>query len=597
MGKYVGLIEIEQNKQNKYYNFNPIAIITDSNIKKLTDNAKKKLFKDSANAVINIENVNDNFKKMAEDKILLVFEFDAAALKEMRRNEDYYSNYRYGVKNPEELFKQGKIRYLDIDGNIQQKEEVLEKIKQTIEDKEAKIKALSEKYNEIIGKFEKVKKFELLVQDQGNQDENRKLEIKDNQFKRFDKVIEHIKKVFENKGFYYDDKVLKSFYLGLQTDQLILLMGRPGSGKTSLVREFAEIFDIKYENIAVQANWTDRSDLLGYHNPIEKSYVSTPFLDCLLKFWREAKEKENKDKLYFICLDEMNLSHIEYYFADFLSVLQEPDYDKRKIKLYSKHLRDSILKELQFVKIADEDISESIEHNETVSDEKWNEVYDLVKSQADVLKQKYYFELCRSLKMLCDYPYEINIPRNIKFIGTLNQDETTLDISPKVIDRSFVIRFDNAVEHTITSKSGEKDNQKYEKIKYKRITDYEKKEDTKIAKIEIFNVGQLYGETNNETKKNVIGDVIRYSKRMEKQTFSNDEYQRWCQIMGKTIVDDLLIASTVLPRIRYVGPTDYEYIVKELRGIIKDDGTMPKSNQVLNEILDETGKEIAFWRS
>lgn len=606
MGKYVGLIEIEQNKQNKYYNFNPIAIITDSNIKKLTVNEKKKLLKDSTNAVINLKNVNDSvlFKKMAEDKILLVFEFDAAALKEMKRDGKFYSNYRYAVEKPEELLEQGKIRYLDIDGNIQQKKEALEHLKTTIDAKEAEIKALNEKYKKknikykkIKGDYDNVKKFELLVQDQDNQDDNRKIEIKANPFKTFDKVIEHIKKVFENKGFYYDDKVLKSFYLGLQTDQLILLMGRPGSGKTSLVREFADVFGIKYENIAVQANWTDRSDLLGYYNPIEKSYVSTLFLDRLLKFWREAKEKENEDKLYFICLDEMNLSHIEYYFADFLTVLQEPDLNKRKIQLYSKHLRDSILKELQFIKIADEDISESIEHNETVSDEKWNEVYGLVKSQADILKQKYYFELCRSLKMLCDFPYELNIPPNIKFIGTLNQDETTLDISPKVIDRSFVIRFDNAVDHIITSESGEKDNQKYEKIEYKHITDYEKKEDTKIAKIEIFNVGQLYGETNNETKKNVIGDVIRYSKRMEKQTFSNDEYQRWCQIMGKTIVDDLLIASTVLPRIRYVGPTDYEYIVKELRGIIKDDGTMPKSNQVLNEILDETGKEIAFWRS
>ena len=217
---------------------------------------------------------------------------------------------------------------MDIDGNIQQKKEALEHLKTTIDAKEAEIKALNEKYKKknikykkIKGDYDNVKKFALLVQDQDNQDDNRKIEIKANPFKTFDKVIEHIKKVFENKGFYYDDKVLKSFYLGLQTDQLILLMGRPGSGKTSLVREFADVFGIKYENIAVQANWTDRSDLLGYYNPIEKSYVSTPFLDCLLRFWHEAKE--NEDKLFFICLDEMNLARVEYYLSDFLDYFLE----------------------------------------------------------------------------------------------------------------------------------------------------------------------------------------------------------------------------------------------------------------------------------
>jgi 5-methylcytosine-specific restriction endonuclease McrBC GTP-binding regulatory subunit McrB len=70
--------------------------------------------------------------------------------------------------------------------------------------------------------------------------------------------------------------------------------------------------------------------------------MSTDFLDTLLDYSHKAKN--HPEKLYFICLDEMNLAHIEYYFAEFLSVLQ--DKDEHRICLYSKHLREDILREI-----------------------------------------------------------------------------------------------------------------------------------------------------------------------------------------------------------------------------------------------------------
>ena len=377
-------------------------------------------------------------------------------------------------------------------------------------------------------------------------------------------------------------------------------MGRPGSGKTSLVREFADVFGIKYENIAVQANWTDRSDLLGYYNPIEKSYVSTPFLDCLLRFWHEAKE--NEDKLFFICLDEMNLSHIEYYFADFLSVLQEPDSNKRKIKLYSKHLRDSILKELQCIGIADEDISKSIKGNEMVSDEKWNKVYGIVKSQADILKQKYYFELCQSLKMLCDFPCEIDIPPKIKFIGTLNQDETTLDISPKVIDRSYIVRFTNLKETLAVSTDGGSISNENERIKYKYIKEYDENERKNKDEKEPFAVNQLYNNPSEKTDSKRIGNLVRYSQRIYKQTFGrviNDkdgkkfnEYEKWCKVIGQNEVDDYLLAATVLPRIKSAKGEN-----EETDAAIKELGELVKEYKLSKEIYDEINREdtVNFW--
>ncbi len=68
--------------------------------------------------------------------------------------------------------------------------------------------------------------------------------------------------------------------------------------------------------IPVQSSWTDKQDLLGYFNTIEKRYVPTPFLEAVLA----ARESEG---LHLICLDEMNLSHIEYYFAELLSAREQ----------------------------------------------------------------------------------------------------------------------------------------------------------------------------------------------------------------------------------------------------------------------------------
>ena len=81
-----------------------------------------------------------------------------------------------------------------------------------------------------------------------------------------------------------------------------------------LVKSFADAIGGKAFIIPVKPNWTSAEDLLGYYNPLEKKYLATPFLEALL-------EAQNNPTIpYFICLDEMNLARIEYYFADFLSL-------------------------------------------------------------------------------------------------------------------------------------------------------------------------------------------------------------------------------------------------------------------------------------
>ena len=131
--------------------------------------------------------------------------------------------------------------------------------------------------------------------------------------------INYIKKylgVNYQKNLYYSEEILEQFYGALCTNQLLILSGSPGTGKTSLVEGFSEAIGSNLKIIAVQPNWTDNQDLLGFYNPIEKTYVSTPFLDAIIE------AKENPEKLYIICLDEMNLAQVEFYFSEFLSKLQ-----------------------------------------------------------------------------------------------------------------------------------------------------------------------------------------------------------------------------------------------------------------------------------
>lgn len=176
---------------------------------------------------------------------------------------------------------------------------------------------------------------------------------------------------------YIPDRLIIRFISSLLTKPFVILTGLSGSGKTKLAQAFA-MWICEEENqyciVPVGADWTNREPLLGFPNALKPEEYVKPdnrVLDLII----EANINQNKP--YFLILDEMNLSHVERYFADFLSVMET----KRKIALHS-------------------------------GDKVWN-----------------------------DIPAEINIPKNLFIIGTVNVDETTYMFSPKVLDRASVIEF------------------------------------------------------------------------------------------------------------------------------------------------------------
>ncbi|SAL06715.1 GTPase subunit of restriction endonuclease-like protein [Caballeronia calidae] len=171
---------------------------------------------------------------------------------------------------------------------------------------------------------------------------------------------------------------LQLFVGGLAMSQLHVFQGISGTGKTSLAKAFAKVVGGECQDIAVQAGWRDRSDLLGHYNTFERRFAEK---ECLQAMYRAATPSA-KDRVNIVLLDEMNLSRPEQYFADFLSAL-EKEGDDRLIRL--------------------------------VETSPPNPPQQLRGGR------------------------EIVVPENLWFIGTANQDETTNELADKTHDRAFVL--------------------------------------------------------------------------------------------------------------------------------------------------------------
>jgi len=133
-------------------------------------------------------------------------------------------------------------------------------------------------------------------------------------------IIQHI----QETGLIYTDKLIKRFAFSLMAKRFLILSGLAGSGKTQLALAFANALIADKKQlcvVSVGADWTNREPLLGFPNALKDDEYVRPesgVLDLLI----EANKEENLNKPYFLILDEMNMSYVERYFADFLSVME-----------------------------------------------------------------------------------------------------------------------------------------------------------------------------------------------------------------------------------------------------------------------------------
>ena len=268
----------------------------------------------------------------------------------------------------------------------------------------------------------------------------------------------------KDKPLFYSESDIKAFIAGLASSQFTILQGMSGTGKTSLPKIFTEAIMGETIVIPVEASWRDRNELLGYYNDFSKLYTASNFTCALYK----ANTVNYSNVPYFIVLDEMNLSRVEYYFSDFLSKL-ELSPTEWIIDLSKKDMRqlpNEIPKEVRKALIEDENI-ENIEKRKLVKDlygenGQLNKDIDIDDSDANKLIQFLDDNQKKYAKRLVAGPQQlkngksIQIPENVWFIGTANKDESTFEITDKVYDRAQVMNFKNRAKGTKLDTSIEK---------------------------------------------------------------------------------------------------------------------------------------------
>ena len=185
-----------------------------------------------------------------------------------------------------------------------------------------------------------------------------------------------------NLGLYYDIADIRRFVSNLGVSHILVMQGMSGTGKTSLAYAFGEFIGNPSVIVPIQPMWKERTDMIGYYNEFTGKFNET----LLLQKMYEANYSKD---MYVTVLDEMNIARVEYYFAEFLSLLEIPDPEKRYIDVVS----------------------------------------DVQKGDPTLLKGG-----------------RLKLPPNMWFVGTANNDDSTFAISDKVYDRAMVINLDRKTQ-------------------------------------------------------------------------------------------------------------------------------------------------------
>lgn len=174
---------------------------------------------------------------------------------------------------------------------------------------------------------------------------------------------------------YYKEEMIRLFISAIASTKLIILQGISGTGKTSLAYAWGKFLKNDSCVASVQPSWRDRTELFGYFNEFTKKFNETEVL-------KEMYKAGYTDDIYTVILDEMNISRVEYYFAEMLSILEMPNTDEWIIELVASS---------------------------------W-------KSDPKYIKEG-----------------KLKVPCNMWYIGTINNDDSTFMVTDKVYDRAMPI--------------------------------------------------------------------------------------------------------------------------------------------------------------
>jgi hypothetical protein len=201
-----------------------------------------------------------------------------------------------------------------------------------------------------------------------------------------EEFLDQLGRVVEQKGFRFATDDLINYHVCLKTGGLTVLAGPSGTGKSSLPRLYAEALGCRdeYLHVPVRPDWLDDRDLIGAFNALAQRFepAGSGLVEHLIA--ASIDQREGRGGIFVVCLDEMNLARVEHYFAQFLSLLELP-IEERALTLFAPGL----------VRPGD--------------------------------------------------PYapfqRMRLGDNVRFVGTVNIDETTHFFSPKMLDRCQVVAF------------------------------------------------------------------------------------------------------------------------------------------------------------
>jgi predicted nucleic acid-binding Zn-ribbon protein len=217
--------------------------------------------------------------------------------------------------------------------------------------------------------------------------------------KREEDAVKAALQAIRNEGLIYAERTIWAFHTALKCEKespLVVLAGLSGTGKSALPRAYARALGMHQLTVAVQPGWDSPSDLLGFYNHLERQFKPTELTRALVQMNPRHEEGDGvrtdlSQRMLLVLLDEMNLARVEYYFSEFLSRLEA----RRGIKLEDRsRLRDATVP-LELGLGSD---------GATAS-------------------------------------YPLLVWKNVLFVGTMNEDESTQTLSDKVIDRSNLLRF------------------------------------------------------------------------------------------------------------------------------------------------------------
>lgn len=341
--------------------------------------------------------------------------------------------------------------------------------------------------------------------------------------KRYTEIKGEIVEILSKNNRKFDLHFIDNILISIHQNTLTLFAGLPGTGKTSLVRLLMNILSPQDRNreIAVGRGWTSQKDLIGFFNPLSKKFHSS----------------------------STNLH----------SLLKQLDWERTENTFLDSPLSYVLLDEANL---------SPMEHY-------WSVFYNLTDSYA-----------CEesSLKINLGDTEIIEYSNNMRFIGTINYDQTTEELSPRVIDRANIIRMDNSKSLEITRLS---------KIDIKHI-DFTFREC-----IEIFELVDFSKEQNNialdEEFELKFSDIKR--KFEELKIFISPRVQiaikQYCKVAKTVMYEqnkplDYCIAQRLLPLIKVQG-NNAKQKLKELKNML-DDNKYDISSKILTEII-QTGEE------